>query len=63
MKTTLLIAFATVSMFAAQTPATPAPAAAPTQTKPAVVKTKKHNKVAKKSNAAKTTPAPAPVAK
>jgi hypothetical protein len=70
MKTTLMtIAFATASLFAAQTPApktpaaTPAaPAAATTQAKPAAVKTKKHQKVVKKS-AVKATPAPAPVSK
>jgi hypothetical protein len=67
-KTLMTIAFATVSMFAAQTPAAQAPAtAAPagnTQSKPAAVKpVKKHHKVAKKSAAKTTTPAPAPVSK
>jgi hypothetical protein len=65
MKTTLMtIAFATASLFAAQTPAANPPAAATnTPAKPAVVKpVKKHHKGVKQS-AAKATPAPAPVSK
>ena len=59
MKTTLMtIAFATASMFAAQTPAPKPPAAATTQAKPAVVKTKTHHK----AKAAKESKDAAPVA-
>lgn len=60
-KTLITIAFATASLFAAQTaPANP-PAAGATETKPAPVKTKKHHKkgAAKVKKAATGTTAPA----
>ena len=60
-KTLITIAFATVSMFAAQTPAANPPAAG-SNSKPAAVKTKKHHKSSKKS-AAKTSATSSPASK